>query len=548
MTFRLRSRRETCLRSPRGALLAVAGVVALATAPAAAAEPEFLKPLGWYADEATAPASVNFNDVAAAADSIVAVGTTSTGAPAIYSRTGGGWQAAPVDPPLPTAGSLDDVVLGEGTGWVVGTAGPADARTPLVLELSAGVWTNRSAATAGPALPTAVTLNGSGAIIGDAGGTIHWVAPGGGQLQDDEKLTGAGQVNGISLLFEGSPRLAVADYDYLVAEQAADNGVRIYELGDPSLLDADEQADTSGVDMTGLAALSSNQAVATDSEGRTWRLTRASGQNDWKQGNSPPVEAGVPELADVASVKGGPSPYDGDAWATEFLAGQVAGAGAIWHRTRWTTDAEAWNPDPLPAGTPALRGVAATEWNAAWAVGSGGTILRYWRPPDPEARAAWLAEQEQQQQQQQQTGTQSPTTGETQTQTQTQTQERQTSTVTLKQWQPSDSPLEPGEDRILTDGVVVTDGEGTVPTRKRIVKNVKAIFRRKLSGRRKLIVKFRLTRRAKVRVAAKRGRKVIARTPLRTMRRGRRKVVLRIRGKTPPSSLKIVARRAPRKT
>jgi hypothetical protein len=545
MTSELRSRRKPCLRSPRGTLVAVVGAVALiATAPAAAAEPEFLKPLGWYADEATAPASVNFNDVAAAGDdTVVAVGTTNTGAPAIYTRTGGGWQAAPVDPPLPTAGSLDDVVLGEGAGWAVGTAGPEDARTPLVLELVAGVWTNRGAATAGPAAPTTVTLNSSGAIIGDAAGTIHWLAPGGGQLNNDEKLTGAGAINGISRLLEGSPRFAVADYDYLAAGQS-DNGVRIYEIGAPSLLDVDEQADTPEVDMTGLAALSSNQAVATDSEGRTWRVTRASGQNDWKQGNSPPVEAGVPELADVASVKYGPAPYDGAGWATEFLAGNVAGAGAIWHRTRWTTDAEAWNPDPLPAGTPAVSGVAATKWNAAWAVGSGGTVLHYWRPPDPAAREAWLAQQEQQQQSQEQTGT--STTGGTQEQT----GQQQTSIVTLGEWQPSGSSTgDAGADRLVTNGVVVEDGDDTpTPTRKRLVKNVRAIFTRTRSGGRKLIVRFRLTRRAEVSVAAKRGRTLIGRTRPQTLRRGLRQLVLPVRGKQPPTSLKLIARPARRAT
>lgn len=550
MTSQLRSRREPCLRSPRGALLAVVGAVVLATAPAAAAEPEFLKPLGWYADEATAPASVNFNDVAAAGDdAIVAVGTTSTGAPAIYTRTSGSWQAAPVDPPLPAAGSLDDIVLDGGVGWAVGTEGPEDARTPLVLELSAGVWTNRSAATAGPAAPTAVTLNGSGAIIGDADGTIHWLAAGGGQLQNDEKLTGAGAINGITLLGSGSPGIAVANYKSLAAEQP-DNGVRIYDIGDPSLLNADEQADRSGVDMKGLAVLAPNRGVAIDSTGRTWRLTRASGQHDWIQGGPPPVPEGASHTLDaVASVNGGQAPWNGDGWATEFLAGNVGGAGALWHRTRWTKDPAAWKPDDVPAGTPALTGVAATRWDAAWAVGSGGTILRYWRPPDPEAEQAWRdAEEqrrleEQQQQQQQQDGGGSAPAGESQT------EQKQTTIVTLGEWRPVDSgSLEPGEERLVTNGVVVEDGQLPTGQRKRLVKNVRAIFRRVRSGRRELIVKFRLTRRARVRVSAKRGRDVIAKSRARTLRRGRRKVVLPVRGTKPPTSLKLVARPAPKAT
>jgi hypothetical protein len=537
MTFRLRPRREPCLRSPRGALLAVVGAVAMTTAPAAAAaaEPEFLKPLGWYPEEAglrsAVPASVEFKDVAAAPAAVVAVGVdTATGEPVIYSRDSAGWHGAPVEVPLAAPGELVDVALG-GLGevaWAVGTAGGQ----PVVLELAPGVWKDRSAAAAIPATtpPTAVAMNGDGAIIGDSGGSLHWVQAGGAKT-DTKSLTGAGAINGIAR-FSSSPGLAVADYKYLAGEQT-DNGIRIYDLRDPPLLDADEQADQPDVDMTGLAAAEPNSAVAIDSRDTTWRLTRSLGQNDWV-----PESQVSGNLAAVASVDGGPSPRDGAGWATEFLAGEAAAAGSIWQRTRWTTNAAAWNSDPLPAGTSPLTGIAATGWDAAWAVGESGTILRYWRPPDPEAEAAWRAQQQQQQPpppQQPQQGTQSPTTE--------QPQQQQTTTISLKQWDPSDSQaLDPGEERVLTNGVVVTDGDSTVPKRRRLVKNVKAIFRRTLSGRRKLIVLFRLTRRANVRVSAKRGRRVIARTPLRTMRRGRRKVVLPIRGKTPPSSLKIVAR------
>ena len=536
MTFRLRSRRETCLRSPRGALLAVAGVVALAAAPAAAAQqPQFLKPLGWYPEElhSQVPATVAFADVAASGGMVVAVGAdTATGAPAIFSRTGSGWQPAPVATPLPAPGTLEDVALGNdgAVGWAVGTAG----EQKLVLELVNGVWTDRSAVAALPAAPTAVALNGSGAIVGDSAGNLRRVAPGGGASEPQEAASAAA-INGIAL-FSGNPGIAVADYKR--GDALSDRGARIYELRDRPLLEANEQTRTPPIDMTGLAAAAPNHAVALDSTNSTWRLTLAFGQNDWIQGNPVPDAS---QLAAVASVLGGPAPWDGAGWATEFLAGREGTAGAIWQRTRWTKDPAGWKRDPLPSGTPELKGIAATAWNAAWAVGAGGTILRYWRPPDPDAEAAWLAAQQQEEQQQsQEDGSWSDGGGTGQT---------ETTVVTLRDWQPSgSSSLEPGEERLVTNGVVVDDGDTSSPTRKRLVTNVRAIFRREASGRRKLIVKFRLTRRARVRVSAKRGRRVIAESRARTLRRGRRKVVMPVRGKKPPTSLKLIARPARRAT
>ena len=299
---------------------------------------------------------------------------------------------------------------------------------------------------------------------------------------------------------------------------------------------------TTKVNLTGLAALSATNAIAIDSNNRTWRLTRANGLNEWVEEGalSAPVDA-------VAAVNGGPSPWNSAGWVTEFLAGGEAGAGAIWHSTRWTKDATAWKRDTLPAGTPELNGIAATRWNAAWAVGAGGTILHLWRPPDPEAEAAWRAAEEQrrleeQQQQEQQQQQQDPGTG---TQDQTQAQQEQTTVVSLRQWQPSGSSTpESGDDRLVTNGVVVTDGDRTSPTRTRLVKNVRAVFRPTRTGRRLLIVRFRLTRRAEVSIAAKRGRTLIGRTRPQTLRAGRQKLVLPVRGKEPPTSLKLIARPA----
>lgn len=61
-------------------------------------------------------------------------------------------------------------------------------------------------------------------------------------------------------------------------------------------------------------------------------------------------------------------------------------------------------------------------------------------------------------------------------------------------------------------------------------------------SRRRLIVTFRLSRSARVALRASRGGRVVARRPLRTLSRGRRRLVLRYRGKRPPTGLRVVVR------
>ena len=208
--------------------------------------------------------------------------------------------------------------------------------------------------------------------------------------------------------------------------------------------------------------------------------------------------------------------------------------------------------------------MAATRWDAAWAVGANGTILRYWRPPDHEAEQRALAEErerqrlaaeeaerhrlaeeerlrreEEERQRQEELARQEEEKAAAQSQ-QARTREEPPAEQRAPAPPPPPPPA-PERDQFRMNGIVIDDP--TAPRRnppagtQRLLKDVKAMRK----GR-KLVVSFRLTARARVAITAKRGDRVIAATRMRTLGKGRRTLVLRFRGK-PPSSLKVVVRR-----
>jgi hypothetical protein len=90
--------------------------------------------------------------------------------------------------------------------------------------------------------------------------------------------------------------------------------------------------------------------------------------------------------------------------------------------------------------------------------------------------------------------------------------------------------------------VTIDDGRDNKPPtkrrrRNRLVTNVTVKL-----ARNKLIVTFRLRRRARVGVVAKRGNRVVGRRRMRTMKKGRVRIVLPFRGRKPPTKLEINAR------
>jgi hypothetical protein len=553
--------------------MVVVGVVALATAPAAAA-PEFKLPLTWYDESPAAADTVVFEDVAGNPQTQVAVGADSaTDTAAIYRRVAGIWQVEQL-PATVTAGSaLADVdVAPTGVdGWAVGRAG-AD---PLVLHLGAdGVWTDETAALladgdADADSATAVAASGIGtATIGADEGRLFRVSAG--QMSPTTPTTapGAAEINGIELFGPTSGYTVASSTNGL-----PDGTPRIYELSAAGpVLEPAQPSPTTEVDIASLAATLPIQAVALDASGTTWHVNA----NDvWE----PEPTTGLPadrELDAVGSVAEAETKEGIDGWATEFLVG-AAGApaeGALWRRARrWDHEPVlAWGRVTLPAGTPALTGVAATGWNDLWVAGGDGTILHYWAPPDPEAQAAWeeqerqrLAHEEAERQRLADEEAERERLADEEAERQRLADEerlrqeeiaRQEQEAAQQQPPAEEAPAEerpsppppppaPERDQFRMNGVVIDDP--TAPQRnppvgtRRLLEDVKAMR----SGRR-LIVTFRLTARARVSITAKRGARVIARTPMRTLRRGRRTLVLRFSGK-PPSSLKVVVRRVRRR-
>jgi hypothetical protein len=563
MSLKLRPQGKPCLRSLQGTLMVVVGVVALATAPAATAQ-EYTFPLAWYDEPAAIAQTVQFEDVAAAGDTVVAVGhDTATRRAVIYTRIGDSWQREALA--TPAGSKLVDVELATGTsGWAVGSWSDADGAThPLVLRLS-GSWSIMADKVPAGAIPTAVAIEGDTVTIGDANGDLHRSSATDSARPTTTSAAAAGAINGIEL-FGDQPGLAVADFEPLVSTDAPDpddKTVRIYELGATPVLKPAQTETGTQVDITGLAATAPEQAVALDSAQTTWRVGES---GDWKPETE--ISDALPtqrRLRAVGSVPGGEFVQGIDGWGTEFLAGELgpidAPKGALWQRTRWGDHEEAWSRHALPAGTPALSGVTATRWDAAWAVGAKGTIIRYWRPPDQEAEQRALAEEQERQRlaaeeaerqrlAEEERLRQEELRREEAERAAAQRQEEQAAAAESAEERdstpppppPPPPPPAPERDEFRMNGIVIDDP--TAPRRnpptgtQRLLKDVKAMRK----GR-KLVVSFRLTARARVAITAKRGNKVIARTRMRTLRKGRRTLVLRFRGK-PPGSLKVIVRR-----
>jgi hypothetical protein len=245
--------------------MVVVGVAALAAAPAATAQTEYRKDLGWYPEDAAAPSAVQLEDVAADGETVVAVGQdAATETAALYRRVGDSWQAEAL-PALPAPSKLTDVAVHGAEEWAIGSAGGQ----ALVLHRLDGVWVPQVQL---PNQLRSVAVRGAKALVGDDQGKIHVFDSSGVTVHEP---FAAGAINDISLTGEGAGVAVAAFEEALPAPFPVfgANSVRIYSLRpDGSDPDYEAAARTSGVNMTAVAAASNGAAVARDDTIAGWDL------------------------------------------------------------------------------------------------------------------------------------------------------------------------------------------------------------------------------------------------------------------------------------
>jgi len=513
------------------ALAATLALTLAAAVPAAAAP-------AWHDAEAGVPAAVAFRDVVAGAGTLIAVGTEAPAVeggpavPAIYRRAAGGWwrDATPLPAAASGGGELRAVAVSAAGAWAVGSWSDGTASYPLVLRLAGAelgggavaTW-NEVAAPELSALPLAVALadvppaapedppTATGAI-GAADGRVHrlsdapaGVALGPGLAPD---VGGAGPVTGVSVAGDGA--------GYAVADEPLTGRPRFFAFdAAATALESQPALSADAVGMRGVASLGGTRAVAIDgaryweTDGTRWtRATNATGFG----------ATSVPADAAIADV-GGMTLY--------AIAGTNAGAGAVWRRT----GAGVWERDDAIA--PRLNAVAIDGAGELWAAGDGGRLLRRWDKPAPPPQPDPPADPDQ--------PADPPDEG---------------STPPAPASEPAPAPAEEpepapaaAEEPAPAPAIEVSqpppppadDREPARPRRKRPLLR-KVVVRTARNG--DLIVTFTLARAARVALEARRGQKLVGSTRARTLRAGRRQLVLRYSGRKLPTKLKIIARPA----
>jgi hypothetical protein len=474
-------------------LLGVAALVAALLAPGTASAA-----LEWRDGGAGIPATVKLNDVARDGETIVVVGSETVTADdgsvtqraAIYRRVAGVWQSDPLltATGAPVVGELVDVAAAGGVAWAVGTAGGA----PLLAHLPAATASPAAPASwavvpaPGTAKPRSVTFTGTTGWIGDEAGKL-WKLDGANVAATSVDLPTGAAVNGLAL--KGDKALAVTN-------GAATTDQRIFGLTSGSPVAGPEPAipDDAGLSLLSVAA-GGLDALAVDDAGY-WQLD---GQT-WKRANPATLGIAGAHLSDVSI-----------ATQVNALAGRVGDAGYVWRRR---AAQDAWTPEPVSDAP--INGVAAVGADDVWAVGDRGVVkhLVWVDPPTvpvpgpgPEPVPAPSGSGP------------GPTTTTTSSGT----------TITTI------PPAKPGDPTIYVVEPGTRPRPGARPRPHRRLLDRVAVVRRP----RALIVSFRLLAAARVSIAAKRGRALVARARSRAMRAGRRRVVLRFTGR-PPTALRIV--------
>jgi hypothetical protein len=524
------------------AFVVVLLVLALAPASAIAAPT-------WRDAGAEVPSTVDLLAVAAEGQRAIAVGTDrETHEAAAYRLVGGVWQrdlpapspdeeeAGETAPP-PILGRLVDVALSGPNAWAVGAKPDG---TPLLLRLDDAVPADPAAvaqaaaegrgdekvwtaveAPAAMAAATTIALSGDDGVVGDASG--HLFAISGGAVADEPLARGgvapppATPVNGVTL--------TASDSAYAIA-RPQDGWSGFLGIGGGEVRREVAESIPAGLEPVALAA-SATEAVAVDGPGPCRDAQPGAAPGLWSRDGSlslwrrttPAASATGTRWCDLALTDGALLVGGDRATAT----GRV---GAIWRRT--------------PAGTlrlerdldaRAIHGVAAGE-DQSFAVGAAGALWRYAQWPAPEDTGA----------------TGETGGGGTQAETHTDTVAADARAEDPRSEDRPEEPTTPAPETIVASLPPAPDGATVKPATRRTTKTKRA--RRLLVGLeatrtgRRLVLRFRLRARARVLVTALRGRRVLGRSASRALEPGAQRIVVRFKGRKPPTRLKIVVRPA----
>jgi hypothetical protein len=552
--------------------LALTTVAALAVAAAPAAASTL--PPAWHDAGAGAPTNVDFKAVATYVPDgktepvAVAVGTApgatqGSQVAVIYRYVAGSWvqdQVLDSTTQAPIPGCLTEVAVTHDAAWAVGTKGACGSGDPLILRFPKGgeelakapdttstttvatQWTPVTAPS-GLAVPTALTfLDGSTqGYLGDSSGGIYPISESDTPVigtkvpyqpaVTDTQVFPLTAVNGVAYTREPT-----ADDPSTPADESAQpfalagggndspSKPHVFGISSSAAQPAPFQPDTGTDTIQDVAAALDAPASTPVAIEKQWLWT-PNGNGVWTRQQPPATFSGTQVEMRNAAV--GKDPATGKVAAA--IAGKSGtgstGVGTVWVRKGtgpWNASTDGgWTKYTSPASQGAdYNDVAVAGYDDVWAVGAKGQIVRYSAVTvaDPvtdtgggSGGGTGGGDPG--------TGTPAPTgssdsSGVQTTVVQQPTTTTSTSTQTRSTSQPTPPAVQP-----------------------RLLRNVKV---RVLKGR--LVISFRLIASARVAVRAMRGHKLVGRTAARLMRRGKGKVVLRYRGKRPPTQLQLIVR------
>jgi len=536
---------------------------------------------------------------------LVAVGMetdpdTQATAAVVYRLTASGWVGDEIADLAPGDSKLDQVALTDGGGWAIGEQQGAAA--PLVLRLGAGGWTEVTPP-ADFGKPTAIGSFGPGGYVGDDGGTIWRFTDSDATLTNVGGAASAGKINGISLFANGT---GFAGADSASATDPSARFFKLQMAAGTALTPAPDVAmapDQPGTDIEAVAATQSLSAAAIDSRQRVWHIESGRWVQEPAPAAADPIFPANTDLVDIAAVVdattasfvdeaiAGTIDDSGAAWWRRRQAGSTVawecvtfgpeqirsvavvnreniwavGDGGVVMR-RWAhpipdedgdgvADYDDQCPDdpqgvhgrdgcPDSDGDGVLDKADACPEEHQGSAGRGGC-------PDSDGDgvldrddACPLEPAEEGGSdgcppvEQNSTGADRAVTAESEPAEQPPPAPRESEPRQRPPAEPTAERGELPEIEPVVEPVKKKKGTGKRKHRKRLLKGLKV----KSKGRAALRISFRLTARARVSIYATRDGRVVGTTGTRTLRRGKRKLVLRFRGR-PPSNLKVTARR-----